>query len=204
MRKKLLGLIGILIISTILSACSNYKFKEDHSYPIEDFNMIDQRGNTVTLEDLKGEPWIGMFIFTKCITVCPPMTYNMTVLQEELIERGVEDYKIVAFSVDPATDTPEVLTDYLSLYPVPDETKWHLLTGYDQKFIEQFALNSFKTLVKKPASGDQVIHQVYFYIVDEKGNSVKTYSGYTETDAGVPIDTIAIDMKTLIEERLNK
>lgn len=192
------------MISTILGACSNYKFKEDHSYPVEDFKMTDQRGETVTLEDLKGEPWIAMFIFTKCVTVCPPLTYNMTVLQEELVDLGVEDYKIVAFSVDPETDTPEVLTEYLSNYPVPDESKWHLLTGYDQKFIEQFALNSFKSFVKKPEEGDQVIHQIYYYIVDEKGNSVKTYDGYSETEGGVQFETIAIDLKTLIGERLEK
>jgi len=204
MKKSLLGLIGIMILSTILSACSNYKFKPDVNYPIDDFEMIDQHGNTVSLEDLKGEPWLAMFIFTSCTTVCPPMTFNMTEIQQELIDRGVDDYKIVAFSVDPETDSPEVLANYLSNYPVPDESKWHLLTGYDQKYIEQFALNSFKTLVKKPDDGGQVVHMSTFHLVDETGTIVKNYTGYSETEGGVSFDTIAIDMKTLIEERLSK
>ncbi|RKJ59422.1 SCO family protein [Butyricicoccus sp. 1XD8-22] len=204
MKKKLFCIITILVISTVLAACSNYKFKADVNYPIEDFQVTDHRGNTVTLEDLKGEPWLAMFIFTNCTTICQPMTYNMTVIQEELVERGVEDYKIVAFSVDPTVDTPEILSEYLSHYTVPDESKWYLLTGYDQAFIEQFALNSFKTFVKKPDNSDQVAHMSTFHLVDEQGNVVKNYSGYTESDAGVPYDTIAIDMKTLIEERLGK
>lgn len=204
MKKGLLGLIGIMVLSTILGACSNYKFKADVNYPVEDFTMTDQRGDTVTLDDLKGEPWLAMFIFTNCTTVCPPMTFNMTGIQEELIDRGVEDYKIVAFSVDPEFDTPEVLTRYLSNYPVPDESKWYLLTGFDQTFIEQFALNSFKSFVKKPADGGEVVHMSTFHLVDETGTVVKNYAGYSETEGGVSFDTIAIDMKTLIEERLGK
>ncbi|KGR77776.1 SCO family protein [Ureibacillus manganicus] len=204
MKKRLSSLFVIMIVATILGACSNYKFKPDVNYPIEDFTMTDHRGNTVTLEDFKGEPWLAMFIFTNCTTVCPPMTFNMTEIQSNLIERGVEDYKIVAFSVDPEFDTPEVLTNYLSLYPVPDDSKWHLLTGYDQTFIEQFALDSFKTLVKKPADGGEVMHMVTFHLVDEKGTLVKNYSGYSEAEGGVPFDTIAIDIKTLIEDRLGK
>ncbi|MFY3790203.1 SCO family protein [Ureibacillus sp. MALMAid1270] len=204
MKKGLLSLIGIIMIFMILSACSNYKFKPDVNYPIEDFTMTDHRGDKITLEDLKGEPWLAMFIFTNCTTVCPPMTFNMTEIQSELVDRGVEDYKIVAFSVDPEFDSPEVLAKYLSLYPVPDDSKWHLLTGYDQKFIEQFAMNSFKTLVKKPDNGGEVTHMSTFHLVDETGTVVKNYSGYSETEGGVPFDTIAIDIKTLIEERLGK
>ena len=204
MKKKLFGLIVILIVSTILGACSNYDFKPETEYVIDDFEMTNHRGETVTLESLKGKPWIAMFIFTNCTTVCQPMTFNMTVIQEELVERGIEDYNIVGFSVDPANDSPEVLSEYLSHFTVPDESKWHLLTGYDQKFIEQFAVNSFKSIVRMPKEGDQVMHGVSFYLVDEQGISVKNYSGYSETEQGVPYDTIAIDMETLIEERLGK
>lgn len=205
MKKKLIGLISMLVVASILGACSNYKFKPTVNYEIQDFEMTNHRGETVTLDDLKGKPWIAMFIFTNCTTICQPMTYNMTEIQEKLIERGIEDYNIVGFSVDPATDTPEVLTEYLSHFSVPDESKWHLLTGFTQEFIEQFGLKSFKTIVKMPENDDQVIHASTFTIVDEQGIAVKNYSGYSETEEdGVSFDTIAIDMETLIEERLGK
>lgn len=204
MKTKIIGMAGILILSVILSACSNYKFKAETEYTIDDFTVTDHRGEEVTLESLKGKPWLAMFIFTNCTTICQPMTFNMTQIQEELVERGVEDYNIVGFSVDPLTDTPEVLAEYLGRYTVPDESKWHLVTNYDQAWIEQFALNSFKSLVKMPTEGDQVIHGSTFYLVDENGIAVKNYTGYSETEEGVPLDTIAIDMETLIEERLSK
>ncbi|SOC21846.1 protein SCO1/2 [Ureibacillus xyleni] len=204
MKRKLIGLVTILVVATILGACSNYKFEATTEYEIEDFETISHRGETVTLESLKGKPWLAMFIFTSCTTVCQPMTFNMSEIQKELIERDVEDYNIVAFSVDPAIDTPEKLSEYLSFFEIPDETKWNLVTGYDQSYIEQFALNNFKALVKKPQEGDQVMHGTSFYLVDEKGIAVKNYSGLSQDTQEVPYETIAIDMKTLIKERLDK
>lgn len=200
MNKKLVGLIGILFLSVVLSACSNYKFKADTEYVINDFTVTNHKGEEVTLESLKGKPWLAMFIFTNCTTICQPMTFNMTEIQTNLEDRGVEDYNIVGFSVDPANDSPEVLSNYLSHFTVPDESKWNLVTGYDQKWIEQFALNSFKSLVKMPTEGDQVVHGSTFYLVDEKGVAVKNYPGSED----VPYDTIAIDIETLIDERLGK
>lgn len=206
MKKNLLGLVVLFTFSIVLASCSNYEFKPNIEYEIGDFNVIDHRGEKVSLDSLKGEPWLAMFIFTNCNTVCQPMTYNMGQVQQRLIDRGVEDYKIVAFSVDPKNDTPERLTEYLGWFKddIPDESKWHFVTGYDQEFIEQFALKSFKALVKMPKEGDQVMHGVSFYLVDEKGVAVKYYDGYTEEDKGVQYDTIAIDVETLIEERLKK
>ncbi len=201
-KRRFIIFTMLLIVGVLLSSCSNYDFKPTIEYKIQDFEMIDHRGEKVTLDDLKGQPWIAMFIFTNCNTICQPMTLNMSIVQEKLKERGVDDYKIVGFSVDPERDTPEALAKYLDYFDVPDESKWHLLTGYDQKFIEQFALQSFKALVKKPENDDQVVHSSTFYLVDENGVAVKYYTGYSEeknSGNAVPYDEIAIDVETLIK-----
>ena len=202
MKKKNIILAFVLVIATVLSACSNYQFKPTTSFEISDFTMTDHRNEEVTLDSLKGEPWLAMFIFTSCTTICSPMTQNMKLVQDEIEKKGLEQYKIVAFSVDPDYDTPERLTEYLSRHNPLNESKWHMLTGYDQKFIEQFAVNSFKTPVKAIEGNDQVIHADTFFLVDEKGVAVKNYSGYGEGTDGVPYETIASDMEALIKERL--
>ncbi|MCT6922922.1 SCO family protein [Metasolibacillus sp.] len=200
MKKRNL-LILLMLFTVILGACSNYKFKPTISYEVNDFTATNQHGEELSLADLKGKPWLAMFIFTNCKTICSPMTNNMAEIQDRLVEQGVEDYNIVAFSVDPENDTPEVLGAYLDRYGVADESKWQLVTGYDQKFIEQFGLNSFKTFIKKVEGEDQITHMNTFYLVDATGTAVKNYSGYTETEEGVSYDTIAIDLETLIEEQ---
>ncbi|QPQ36139.1 SCO family protein [Lysinibacillus sp. JNUCC-52] len=202
MKNKVIGLVLLLALVTVLSACGNVKFKADYSYEIQDFDHVNQRGENVSLESLKGKPWLGMYIFTNCNSVCPPMTFNMTQIQEKLMKKGIEDYNLVAFSVDPEVDTPEVLADYLARYTVPDESKWNLLTGYSQSYIEQFAVKSTKLLVKDDPNSDQVIHGIQFFLVDKDGILVKQYDGYAKDAADVPIDTIVGDLETYIDENL--
>lgn len=204
MKKKLIALSMLLVISAVLAACSNYKFKATVNYDIADFTVTDHRGEEVTLESLKGKPWLAMFVFTNCTTICSPMTYNMAEIQQRLIDKGIEDYNIIGFSVDPENDTPEVLSDYLARHTVPDESKWHYVTGYDQAFIEQLAKKSFKATVKKLEGNDQVMHSAYIHLVDEQGVAVKYYDGYSAEEGGVPMDTLVVDLDTLIEERLGK
>ncbi|MFJ8511717.1 SCO family protein [Lysinibacillus xylanilyticus] len=193
MKKNSVLLVLILTLSSILTACGSYKFEPEMNIEVQDFSVTNQKNEKVSLNDMKGKPSLVMFIFTNCNSICPPMTYNMTEVQKALQDKGVEDYQIVAFSVDPQVDSPEVLTNYLKTYSVPDESKWQLLTGYDQKFIEQFAMKSFNSVVKNDPNSDQVIHMGSYYLVNADGIVVKDYSGTTD----VPVETIVADMKAL-------
>lgn len=186
-------LVLILTLSSILAACGSYKFEPEMNIEVQDFSVTNQNNEKVSLNDLKGKPWLAMFIFTNCNSICPPMTYNMTEVQKALKDKGLEDYQIVAFSVDPEVDKPEVLTNYLKTYSVPDASKWQLLTGYDQKYIEQFARKSFNSLVKNNPNSDQVVHMSSYYLVDADGMVVKDYNGTTD----VPVETIVADLKAL-------
>lgn len=193
MKKNSVMLVLILTLSSILTACGSYKFEPEMNIEVQDFSVTNQKNEKVSLNDIKGKPSLAMFIFTNCNTICPPMTYNMTEVQKALQDKGVEDYQILAFSVDPEVDKPEVLANYLKTYSVPDASKWQLLTGYDQKFIEQFAMKSFKSHVKNDPNTDQVIHMGRYYLVNADGIVVKDYNGSTD----VPVETIAADMKAL-------
>lgn len=185
---RFFSLSALLSLVLLLSACG--------SATIDDFSYTDQRGEPVSLEDLKGTPWLATFVFTNCNTVCPPMTFNLSDIQEELEADGLSDYKIVAFSVDPVVDTPETLQNYLAQYSVPDESKWHLLTGYTQDEIGEFAKDNFKSFVRNDPESDQVIHGTNFYLVDQKGVVVNNYDGYDS----VPVEDIKNDLRGLIEE----
>lgn len=194
MFKKILFsamLTGLLFIA----ACSS-GFKPDHEYSIQPFEFTNQDGDTVSLDDLKGEVWLAQFIFTNCTTVCPPMMSNMGDLQGMLEREGVEDYKIVSFSVDPDHDTPEKLKQYLEQFGMPDESKWIMLTGYKIDEINKLSVAGFKMPVAEIKNSDQVVHGSRFGLVNQDGKVVKTYSGAEE----VPYDQIVKDMKALIKQ----
>ena len=194
--KTKLMLVGLLVLSSILAACGSYKFEPEMSIDVEDFSFTNQNNEQVSLESLKGKPWLAMFIFTNCNSICPPMTFNMADVQKSLKDEGVNDYQIVAFSVDPEVDAPDVLKNYLTTYSVIDDSKWQLLTGYKQQYIEQFARKSFNSLVKNDPNSDQVVHMGSFYLVNADGVVVKDYDGASN----VPVETIVADMKALTKK----
>ncbi|GKV68237.1 SCO1 protein [Sporosarcina sp. NCCP-2716] len=194
MKKKAI-LLSVFMSALVLSACSG-GFKADHHYSIDPFEYTDQNNKTVSLDDLKGEIWLAQFVFTSCTSVCPPMMTNMAELQGKLKDKGIEDYKIVSFSVDPKVDTPEKLGEYLDAFGVPDKSKWEMLTGYSMEEINDLAVKSFKMPVIDDPNSDQVIHGSRFGLVDKEGKVVKTYPGYED----VPYDTIVKDMKSLSKQ----
>lgn len=195
MRKKLL-LPYVLLVVLILSACSGGGFKAEHNYKIEPFEFTNQHNEKVSLDDMKGKVWLAQFVFTVCTSACPPMMVNMADIDKKLIDEGIEDYKIVSFSIDPDVDTPEAMQEYLDMYDVGDQQNWEMLTGYTQEKITDFAAKSFKTLVADIPDSDQVMHATSFSLVNQKGEVVKTYDGMTD----VPFDEIVKDMKALSKE----
>ena len=121
---------------------------------------------------------------------------NMAEFKMDLLNEGVEDYKIVSFTVDPAYDSPEVLQRYLDVFEPSDESKWEMLTGYKQDTITEIAKKSFATIVVPVPDSDQVTHGTSFSLVNQEGKVVKNYSGNVD----VPFEEIVQDMKALIKQ----
>ncbi|MFB5195431.1 SCO family protein [Neobacillus sp. KR4-4] len=175
----------------LLTSCQG-GIKDPLNWKLDDFHAKTEEEKDISLTDLKGKVWVADFIFTNCTTVCPPMTANMTKLQGMLKEEGL-DVEIVSFSVDPSVDPPKELKGYVMKFN-GELSNWHLLTGYSQEFIEEYALKNFKTIVKKPGTDNQVIHGTSFYLIDQKGNVVKDYDGMT-----VPYDDMIRDIRILLK-----
>ncbi|KLT17471.1 SCO family protein [Neobacillus vireti] len=182
----------LLVICTLLvSACGQKKIENEVTWPVKDFSATTQDNKPFGLKDLKGKITISNFIFTSCPDICPPMTSNLMKLQKMVKDEGLKDVEFVSISVDPTVDTPEVLTRYANQFGV-DFNNWTFLTGYSQEFIEEYAPKNFKTIVKKVSEGN-VMHQPYFYLIDQDGNIKKTYKGNEQ----VPFDEIISDIKAL-------
>jgi len=189
---RITGLLLLVFMITILGACSGSRLRDPLNWELEKFSYTDQNGEKFGSSDLKEKVWVADFIFTSCQTVCPPMTANMTRLQNMLKEEGIQDVEFVSFSVDPTVDTPEKLQEFMKQYDM-DASKWHFLTGYTQEEINQFAEKNFQTLVDKPASTTQVVHGTSLYLVDKSGTVVKKYSAVQNT----PYENIINDIKAI-------
>lgn len=197
---KYLKFIPLLLL-LVLVACGSSEEKKiektkdeigsDMEEKVRPFEFTTQDKKTLSNEDLKGKWWLTDFVFTNCETVCIPMTSNMVKIQDQAKEDDL-DIELVSFSIDPETDTPEVLTDYADQYGA-DTSNWTFLTGYDFKTIKDLSIKSFKNLAQMPKEGDQVIHGTRFYLVDPEGEVVKSYVGIGQEG----INEIMKDLKTI-------
>ncbi|WP_042457549.1 SCO family protein [Neobacillus dielmonensis] len=190
--KVRISMLILIISSVLLVSCGGNKIENAVDWPVKDFTATTHENKSLGLKDLKGKIWIADFIFTSCADVCPPMTANMANLQKKVKDEGLDNVEFVSFSVDPSVDTPEVLTRYAGQFQA-DLNHWTFLTGYSQEFIESYARETFKTIVKKPEEGNQVIHQTFVYLVSQDGKIKKSYDLYKN----VPYDEIIHDIKAL-------
>ncbi len=169
--KKLYCILFVFVFVFLLSACDS---KPSNEKKVKPFSFTDQNGHPFGTDELTGTVWIADFIFTRCDTVCLPMSTEMATLQQQFKEQDLQ-VEFVSFTVDPTVDTPEVTKEYIRQY-TEDETNWHMLTGYTQKEIEAFARDKFQTIIIKPESSNQVLHGTNFYLIDQQGFIIKEYN----------------------------
>lgn len=78
--------------------------------------MTNQNGETVALDQLKGDWTLLFFGYTFCPDICPATLAQMRQLKSQLPEATRKHLRVVLVSVDPNRDTPEQLKKYLGYF----------------------------------------------------------------------------------------
>ncbi len=79
------------------------------------FQLLTQEGRPLRRADIRGKPFIVVFGFTDCPSVCPTALLDMTNLLADLGPDG-DRLKVLFVSVDPERDTPEQLKKFLASF----------------------------------------------------------------------------------------
>ena len=77
------------------------------NHTVKDFNLINQNGNVITSKDYENKIYVVDFFFTRCPSICPIMTDNMKLVQDEYIDDN--NIMLLSLSVTPDIDNVEVL-----------------------------------------------------------------------------------------------
>lgn len=145
--------------------------------PLPAFELVSQGGEPVTLESLRGQPFVVAAIFTTCYGPCPRITSNMRALQDEL--EGT-DVRLVSISVDPETDTPEVLRAYAESHGA-DPERWLFLTGAEAEIYgllrDGLWLGVDRAAPDEAVIGMQVTHATKLVAIDRQGRRRGWYDG---------------------------
>jgi protein SCO1/2 len=156
---------------------------------VENFSLVNQNNKSVQFTDFAGSVVVANFIFTSCPDTCPMLTKQMAKLQSRLMGVGPA-VKLLSISVDPKTDTPDVLKAYAEKYKA-DHKIWHFLTG-PMDNIQKAVVDGFKVAFENPGAQNpaekgaeltlmEITHGEHFVIVDQKGQ-IRAYKHARTTE----------------------
>ncbi|MBD0403935.1 SCO family protein [Flammeovirga sp. EKP202] len=168
-----------------LSSDQEVESKITHS--IADFEMKNQHNQTITQKDIEGKIHVANFIFTSCGSICPVMTENMKIVDDEF--SGDNDIQLMSYTVTPWIDNVEVLNEYVTAKEITSEN-WHFLTGTKGE-IYQLARQSYFAEEDLGFTKDstEFLHTEHFILVDQNKKIRGIYNG-----------TLKLEMRQLVKD----
>ena len=134
--------------------------------------LIDQRGDVVTLEQFRGQVVLVTFAFGHCEAICPTVVRDVLAARRELAEGGTNATAIIV-TLDPWRDTPSRLPHIAEKWEMGDSE--HLVSG-DVGSIEE-TLDAWEVGRQRDVSTGDIIHPRLIYLVDAEGRLVGATSG---------------------------
>ena len=140
------------------------------------FAMTDQHGDTVSDQTLRGQVLVVDFFYATCTTSCPLLTGKMLRLQKAFAGREAQlgrplPVHLVSITLDPDSDTPEVLRGYAESTGA-DSDRWSFLSGRSQD-LDRIVVHGFKTSFERadPSAGiGAIMHGEWLVLVDATGS----------------------------------
>ncbi len=163
-----------------------------HSIP--SFSLTSQEGATITEADLDNKIYVANFFFTTCPGICPRMTDNLKIVQEEFLDD--DNVLLLSHSVTPDIDSVSVLKAYAQKRKIVSD-KWLLLTG-DRDQIYNLGRQSYfvEENLGEEKSNDDFLHTENFILVDKNKYIRGIYNGLNKTS----VQQLIADIKTLEKE----
>jgi cytochrome oxidase Cu insertion factor (SCO1/SenC/PrrC family)/YHS domain-containing protein len=143
-------------------------------WDVPTFAFEDAHGQFIRDSSLHGHVWVADFIFTRCTSVCPMITAEMTLLRRTIRSPGV---RFVSFSIDPEFDTREVLEAYGTRWDA--DPRWLLLRP-DPSRVVDFAKGMHVPFERSPDPDEPLLHTSVFFLVDGDGRVRGLYGSLDE------------------------
>jgi protein SCO1/2 len=157
------------------------------THTIGDFSFLNQDSTLVTQQQIENKIHVANFIFTTCGSICPVMTKNMKIVNDNL----ANDPNIVflSYSVTPWIDKPYKLKKYMARNEIVN-TNWQFLTG-NKADIYKLARQSYFAEEDIGFSKDstEFLHTEHFILVDKSKRIRGIYNG-----------TLALEMQQLVDD----
>ena len=135
--------------------------------PAPEFSLTNQNNETISNETYEGKVYVLEFFFSTCPTICPKMNANLK--QVEMQFKGQKDFGVASITINPETDTSEVLKKHAQDLEITSEN-WHFLTG-DKEYIYKIANKGFNMYAAENSKVNGGFeHSGLFALIDKEGN----------------------------------
>lgn len=135
--------------------------------PVPKFELLNQDNIKISNETYKGKVYVLEFFFTTCPSICPKMNQSMLEIEKKFF--GNPNFGIVSITIDPKTDTAEVLKAHKELLGAKS-SNWNFLTG-DKNYIIDLSNKGFNLYAGENAKVNGGFeHSGSFALIDKKGN----------------------------------
>ena len=128
-------------------------------------NMTDQSGGVQSLSTFRGHPVVISMFYATCPNVCPVLISTIQSLERALPADKLSDLRVLLISVDPDTDTPEVLAEVAARHRINTQ-RWKLTRATAQDVRKIAAVLSVK--YRKLPSGE-FNHTSILTLLDREG-----------------------------------
>ncbi len=147
------------------------------------FVLIDQIGRPTGNRELYGNVCVAHFFFSTCTATCPRQMAVMKDLSTWLEQQTFWKHsRLVNITVDPKTDTPEVLLNYATQWSSKNDPHWIFLTG-EREDIRKLGEKQFHLpLPENPSESDPIAHSTKLALIDPVGRIRGYYDALEATD----------------------
>ena len=160
-------------------------------HTVLDFSLVDQNGDTITRDDVKGKICVVEFFFTTCKGICPIMNTQMKRMYEEF--KGNDSVVFLSHTVNPENDSVPVMRAHAATFGA-DAKQWHFLTG-DKVQLYNLARKSYLVSdTEGDGSKEDFVHSEKFTLIDGNGHIRGMCNG---TIAG-EVDLMMNDVRQLL------
>lgn len=156
------------------------------------FSFVNQAGQTITQNDVKGKVYVAEYFFTTCTGICPKMNANMQKVYA--VYRNNPDFRILSHTVDPDHDTIPVLKAYAEKHGA-DPKNWWFLTG-TKKELYTLARQGYIVDDGTYTGDEDFVHTQWFALVDGEGRVRGLYEGTKQPD----VEKLIKDIDRLMKE----
>jgi protein SCO1/2 len=130
--------------------------------PAPPLTLVDQRGDTIRLDQFLGRPVIVAFAYAHCETVCPLIVHDAVAA---VAQAKASNAALLVVTLDPWRDTPARLAAIAQAWNLPPGA--HLLGGSVDEVVGR--LDAWQIARARDEKTGEIVHPTSVHLLDRRG-----------------------------------